>query len=131
MAVPARRSVLVLDDAPLARAVFARYAEREGWTVAAEASDAGSALDALRSALPDLVVLDGRLPPAGGLAVLPALLAERPGTPVLLIAALEEAALAREALRLGASGILLRPLLGSQVAEQLRRVARTLAAGRE
>ena len=123
--------VLVLDDAPLERAIFARYAVREGWTIAGEAEHADEALAALARAHPDLVVLDGRLPPAGGLALLPKLLAERPGLPVLIVAAFEEAALLRDALRLGAVGGLQRPLLPSQVAEQLARVARTLPARRE
>jgi DNA-binding NarL/FixJ family response regulator len=125
------RRILVLDDAPLERAIFARYAAREGWLVAGEAAETESALAALRASRPDVVVLDGRLPPAGGLALLPSLLAERPGLPVLIVVAFEEAALLRQALRLGAAGGLQRPLLPTQVAEQLRRLARTLPAGRE
>jgi DNA-binding NarL/FixJ family response regulator len=125
------RRVLVLDDAPLERAIFARYAAREGWLVTGEAVDAESALVALRASRPDLVVLDGRLPPTGALALLPSLLAESPGLPVLVVVAFEEAALLRQALRLGAAGGLQRPLLPTQVAEQLRRLARTLPAGRE
>jgi CheY-like chemotaxis protein len=134
MAAPperAERRVLVCDDASLERAIFARYARREGWCVCAEAEDAGAALAALEDSRPDLIVLDGRLPPAGGLSLLPALLARCPGVPVLFVAALEEVATSREALRLGAAGVLRRPLLPSAVAEQLRRVARTSPPERE
>jgi two-component system chemotaxis response regulator CheB len=121
----------VADDAPLERAIFARYAAREGWVVCAEAVDGDAALAALGTAQPDLVILDGRLPPAGALALLPRLLAARPGIAVLVVAAFEEAALLREALKLGAAGGLQRPLLPAQVGEQLRRLARTLPARRE
>jgi len=125
------RRVLLLDDAPLERRIVARSVQREGWVVVGEAGDAESALAALRTSQPDLIVLDGRLPPAGGLALLPALLAERPAVPVLIVVAFEEVALLREALRLGAAGGLQRPLLPSQIAEQLRLVARTPPPERE
>lgn len=125
------RRVLLCDDATLQRTLFARFAKPEGWTVAGEAADAEGALSALRSLRVDLVVVDGRLPPSGALAVLPGLLAERPDVPILIVVAFEESSLLREALALGAAGALLRPLLPSQVAEQLRRVARTLPVRRE
>jgi len=125
------RRVLVLDDGPVERAAFARFARSAGWVVAGEAADAAGALEALAESNAELVVLDGRLPPDGALALLPRLLEARPGLPVLIVVALDEAPLLREAVKLGAAGGLQRPLLPAQVVEQLGRVARTPPARRE
>ena len=123
--------VLVVNDAPLERAIFRRYALRAGCTIAGEAPDADAALTALDETAADLVVLDGRIPPSGCLEALVRLRELRPGLPVLVIVALEEVELLRAALREGAAGALARPLLPSQIFEQLRLVARRAAGENE
>jgi DNA-binding NarL/FixJ family response regulator len=127
----ADRRIVLLDDAPVECALFERFARRNGWVVATTESDAASGLAAVTACRPSVIVVDGRLPPAGALQVLPALFAAAPAALVLVIVAFEEAALAREALRLGAAGYMQRPLLPGAVADQLALVARTLAARRE
>ena len=117
--------ILVLDDASLEREILARFAARAGHAVVAEATDLAEAFARLEEALPDVAVVDGRLPPEGGPAAIAALRARLPHTPLLVIAALEETALVRAAFTAGANGILQRPLLPSQVGDVLARVART------
>jgi DNA-binding NtrC family response regulator len=129
-AAPDRRIVL-LDDAPVECALFARFARRGGWIVERTAPDAVSGREAVAACRPSLIVVDGRLPPEGALPALPGLLAVVPGTLAFVIVAFEEEALAREALRRGAAGYFRRPLLPGAVAGQLALVARTLAARRE
>jgi DNA-binding NarL/FixJ family response regulator len=55
--------------------------------VVAEAEDGTAAVDAFRDATPDVCVLDQQMPGLNGLEAAQAILAERPGTQVLLFSA--------------------------------------------
>jgi DNA-binding response OmpR family regulator len=63
------RTVLVVDDEPIIADLVSRYLERAGYRTAV-AGDGPSALAAVRSAMPDLVVLDLMLPGIDGLEVM-------------------------------------------------------------
>lgn len=72
----ARRAlrVVIADDAPAMRRGFAELlGEIEGVAVVGAAGDAPQAIDTVRRLLPDVLVLDFRMPGGGGLAVLDAL----------------------------------------------------------
>jgi DNA-binding response OmpR family regulator len=102
------RIVLVDDAAPL-RALFIRIATALGHEVVGEADTPGAALALARTLAPDAIVVDGRL---GGAEVGPLISELRqaaPGSPVLVIAALDETVLAGLARRFGAAGLLRRP----------------------
>ncbi len=118
--------VLIADDAAVERAILRRLVLAAGHEVAGEARDATQLLELALRLLPDLVVLDGRLPPSGGLSALAALraLASSP-PPVVVIAALGERAFLQTALRSGAQGGVMRPLAAAEFTETLARLART------
>ncbi|MBC5811124.1 MAG: response regulator [Candidatus Eremiobacteraeota bacterium] len=117
--------VLVADDAAAARAVAAHLLRSLGHEVCAEAEDAGTLTAAFAAAAPDVVLLDGRLPPEGGLAALRALLATSSAAKVLVVAAIGESSLVRDAMAAGASGVVRRPLLPSELAAAFASGART------
>jgi len=117
--------ILLADDAAVARAIFERIARAEGHEVVGAALDRDALLEQSVRLLPDVVVLDSRFPPVGGLSALTAL-RELPAPPLVIVsAALGEAEFLQAALRSGASGGLFRPLRAAQVIETLRRLART------
>ena len=59
-------SLLIVDDDPDMRMVARMVAEDCGWDVITEASDAEEALDLLRAATPDVVLIDFHLPGMDG-----------------------------------------------------------------
>jgi two-component system, chemotaxis family, chemotaxis protein CheY len=125
MTIHAGMRILIADDAPVERAILRRLVVREGHEVAGEACDSDELLELASGHLPDLVVLDGRFPPVGGLHAL-ALLRALPSPPaVIVIAALGERAFLETAVRSGAQGGVLRPLSAADFAETLRHLART------
>jgi two-component system response regulator (stage 0 sporulation protein F) len=115
--------VLVADDAPLARSILARLIVAAGHEVAAEAHDAPSLYERVATARPNLVIVDGRLPPSGALEAVRSLRAGGTDAPILVATAMGELDLLRAVLAAGASGGLPRPFLRSQVEEALRRYA--------
>lgn len=109
---------MIVDDAAVERAIFARIAVALGHEIAGEATDAAAGERLAQELRPNLIVLDGRLP-GNGLDAIEPLLAAAPGARVAVIAAIGELDLVRTARAHGASAAFRRPLLMSQVAEVL------------
>ena len=78
-----RTSVLIVDDHPSFRACARMILEADGFTVIGEAEDGESALSAIESLSPDVVLLDIQLPDMDGFAVLDRLTSNSP--PVVLV----------------------------------------------
>lgn len=101
--------LVVIDDHPIVRDGLKTYLSlQRDLEVIGEAGSAAEGLERARETAPDLVLLDLQLPGEGGLALLPKLSAlERPPKVLVLTSLLDEEML-REALRLGASGYLVK-----------------------
>jgi len=95
------------------------------FTLLAQCGDGDAALAALRRHRPHVLVLDLQMPLKNGLAVLRALRAEPLPSRVVALAAAHDAASAREAVRLGARGI----VLGDDAARLLVPCIREVVAG--
>jgi DNA-binding NarL/FixJ family response regulator len=63
------KTVLIVDDHPSFRASARRMLEADGYDVVGEAADGGAALTAVKRLLPELVLLDVRLPGMDGFGV--------------------------------------------------------------
>lgn len=106
---PARAcSVLVVDDDERFRERLAKALRQRGHEVSV-ADGLEAALAVARATALDRAVIDLRMPGAGGLAVLRALLAERPGLEVVVLTGYGSIASAVEAMRLGARDYLTKP----------------------
>ena len=120
--------VLLADDQALLRATFRILIESEAdMTVVGEATDGREAVELTRTHLPDLVLMDIRMPGTDGLAATSAICAdpELSVTRVLILTTFETDEYVAQALRAGASGF-----LGKDVtAETLLSGIRTVAAG--
>ena len=92
-------------------------------------TDSGDALPALvRTAQPDVVVMDIEMPGPGVLKVIPAVSAERPGLRVLVLSGHSEESYAVHVLRAGASGYLEKALATDQLVAAVHRVHATLSS---
>ena len=100
--------ILVVDDEAPVRDVLIEYFSSEGYVVEA-ASSGRDALAAVRRQRPNLVLLDLRMDGMDGLETLAALKQIDAGLPVIMVTANEDAAVARETLRLGAFDYVAKP----------------------
>jgi CheY-like chemotaxis protein len=102
-------TILVIDDDPQVRGAFRRLLERDGYrTVGAD--DGLRGIEAFRSAPPDIVLLDLRMPEMDGLEVLSILVEEAPETPVVVSSGAGTMRDAVEALRRGAWDFVTKPV---------------------
>ena len=114
------RVLLIEDDAVVSIAV-ATAVEELGHEVESEPT-AERGLRAAREDPPAVVLLDLHLPGKGGLEILPELLAIEPKPAVAVMTALPTAENAMDALSLGASAHLSKPVEGEELAELLERL---------
>ena len=117
--------VLVVDDQTLVRAGFAAIIDLEpDMEVVGEVDDGSQVLEAARSTLPDVVLMDIRMQTMDGIAATRALLEHGPpGVRVLMLTTFDLDEYLYEALRSGASGFLLKDAPPERVFDAVRVVA--------
>lgn len=101
--------ILIVDDhAVVRRGLRALLNSQPGVEVCCEATTGPEAIEEAKTCKPDLVILDLTLPEKNGLEVLGAIRADSPETEVLVLTMHFSEEIAREALRLGAIGYVLK-----------------------
>jgi DNA-binding NarL/FixJ family response regulator len=123
---PAEVRVLLVDDQPLIRVGFRMVLENEsGIEVVGEADDGVEAVDLAATLVPDVVVMDVRMPRMDGIAATERITTRLPGVRVLILTTFDLDEYAFAGLRAGASGFLLKDARPAD----LVRAIRTVAAG--
>ncbi len=118
-----QKRILIVDDHPLFRYGIARLVgANTQFSICGEASDALSALDAMRSLEPDLVLLDISLHGTSGIELIKPMLSERPALLILVLSMHDESFHALRALRIGARGFVVKSEAASQIISALERV---------
>lgn len=94
-----------------------------GFEVVAEAGDLETTGRYVRAHRPDVLVLDLNLPEGSSLPAIPELLADSPDTAVVVLTMQQDPAFAREAMRAGALGYVLKHSAGSELVDAVRAAA--------
>ena len=101
--------ILIVDDhAVVRRGVRSLLESHEGWEVCGEATTGRDAVEQSRQLRPDVVVMDLSLPELNGLDATRQILKDRPGTEVLVLTMHQSEELARDVLRAGARGYVMK-----------------------
>jgi DNA-binding NarL/FixJ family response regulator len=119
--------VLLVDDQALVRTGFRMILEgADDIEVVGEASDGHEATELARSARPDVVVMDVRMPHVNGVEATRRIRQDAPGSAgpkILILTTFDLDEYVYAALRAGASGFLLKDTLASDLLSALRAVA--------
>jgi len=103
------KSVLVIDDDPLIRKTLSSYLSKKGFE-ALVAEDGEEGLQKYEEHIPDLVILDIRLPDVDGLGVLGRIREKNPNASIIIMTAYDDMKTTIEAIKLGAFEYLVKPL---------------------
>ena len=95
-----------------------------GFEVVAEAGDMDAAGRYVGAHRPSVLVLDLNMPEGSSLPAIPGLLERSPGTAIVVLTMQNDPAFAREALRAGALGYVLKASAGTELVEAVRAAAR-------
>jgi len=117
--------VLIVDDQSLVRAGFRMILEsEEGIEVVGESADGAEALEAAAELSPDVILMDVRMPNVDGLEATRRLLeGKAEGPRVLILTTFDLDEYVYEALRVGASGFLLKDTPPEQLVEAIHVVS--------
>jgi two-component system, NarL family, response regulator NreC len=118
--------LVLVDDHAVVRAGLRRVLEaQEGWEVVAEAGGLDEARRRVLGHKPDVLVLDLNLGTESALGAIPELLERSPGTAIVVLTMQDEPAYARDALRHGARGYVLKEAAEAELVTAVQ----TAAAG--
>jgi two-component system response regulator NreC len=116
-----RTTVVIADDHAVVRSGLKALLDAEpGFEVTGEARDVRSALTYVRAQRPDVLVLDLNMPGDASLPAIPDLLEASPGTAIVVLTMQNDPAFAREALRAGALGYVLKESANAELVEAVR-----------
>ena len=116
--------IVVIDDHTLfRRGITALLARVPDFAVVGEAADGFEGIKAVAAHRPDVVLLDLNMPGISGIEAMKAILAEAPGTHVVLLTVSEDAMDLMAALRAGALGYLLKNIDSDFLVDSIRRAA--------
>jgi DNA-binding NarL/FixJ family response regulator len=116
-------TVLVVDDHPFMRSGLAgEINSQPDMRVVAEANDGRECLDKFKKHLPDVTLLDLRMPNMNGLDALKAIRSIKPDARVIILTTLVADVQVYRALQAGAMGYLLKSLLQNDLVDTVRAV---------
>ncbi|HET7928165.1 MAG TPA: response regulator transcription factor [Actinomycetota bacterium] len=117
--------VLVVDDHPVWRDGLRQDIERAGTaSVVGEASDGGEAIDMARETMPDVILMDLRMPTVPGVDAIRLIVEDAPHVKILVLSATGEEADVLEAVKVGASGYLLKSATRDEIVDAVTRIHR-------
>ena len=117
-------TILLVDDQALLRMGFRMVLEAEDdLEVVGEADDGKAAIAQVRALRPDVVLMDVRMPGMNGIEATEQIVAEHPGSRVIILTTFDLDEYAFAALRAGASGFLLKNAEPTELVAAIRSVA--------
>ncbi len=106
--------LLIAEDETIIRLDLRELLERAGFEVCAEAHDGLEAVELARTELPDLAILDVKMPRLDGIEAAKRILDERP-IPIVILTAYDQQELIARAVEAGVYGYLVKPFRESDL----------------
>ncbi len=103
------KTLLVVDDAAIIREIIKDAATEAGWTAVGEAENGQEAVEQYEKLQPDVVTLDLVMPEYDGRHALRGIAKLDPKAKVVVVSALDQKDVLKEAFTLGASDFLVKP----------------------
>jgi DNA-binding NarL/FixJ family response regulator len=123
-----RIRILIVDDHPLLREGIVSLVEKQAdMLIVAEASNGKEAVQLFRQHIPDITLMDLRLPGMDGIDAMTSIVAQFPDAKVIVLTTFSGDTQILRALKAGARGYLLKELMRKELLDAIR----TVQAGRK
>lgn len=120
-------TLLVTDDSMIIREMIKDVAVEAGWRIVGEAADGQEAIDRYRTLRPTAVTLDLVMPEFDGLHGLKGIRAFDPDAQVLLVSAIDQKPVLKEAIAYGAADFIVKPFEKARLTAALQALAKRSA----
>jgi two-component system chemotaxis response regulator CheY len=122
------RRLLVIDDALIIREIIKDTVIDVGWEIVGEASNGQEAVELYEKLRPDAVTLDLVMPEYDGLHALRGILKMDPDAKIVVVSAIDQKNVLREAFKIGATDFLIKPFDNETLVRTLETVCPATAA---
>ncbi|MFK4136657.1 response regulator [Pseudomonas luteola] len=120
-----KTTMLLVDDHAIVRQGIRSLLDITGeFDVIGEAGDGQTAIELAQASKPELVLLDLMMPGLSGVETIKRLLEVSPGSQIAVLSSTEEDELAFAAIEAGAQSFLVKTMLGDELIDMIRRIAR-------
>mgnify|MGYP001133449054 CR=1 FL=1 len=103
------KTVLIVDDAAFMRVTIKNMLEKNGYSVIGEAENGKVAVVKFNELKPDIVTLDITMPEMDGLAALKAIMQINGDAKIVMLTAMGQQGMVKEAVMSGAKGFIVKP----------------------
>lgn len=117
------KRVLVVDDAAFMRVSIKNMLIKNGYEVCGEAENGEIAIQKYQELSPDIVTMDITMPDKDGLASLKEILAVNPSANVIMVSAMGQESMVREAIISGAKGFIVKPFKEDVIVSALKNIS--------
>ncbi|MFZ5944955.1 MAG: response regulator [Bacillota bacterium] len=115
--------VLIVDDAAFMRMTLRKIFEKNGFEVVGEAENGAKGVEKYKELQPDVVTLDITMPEKDGIAALKEINAYQPKAKVIMVSAMGQESMVKEALINGAKTFIVKPFKEDYVIETVTKIA--------
>ncbi|MFA5675717.1 MAG: response regulator [Christensenellales bacterium] len=103
------KKVLIVDDAAFMRVSIKNMLGKNGYEIVGEAENGKIAIQKYQDLAPDVVTMDITMPEMDGLTSLKSILSIDPNANIIMISAMGQESMVREAVLSGAKGFIVKP----------------------
>jgi two-component system chemotaxis response regulator CheY len=114
--------VLIVDDAAFMRLSVRQMLERNGFDVIGEAENGNDAVAMAKELNPDIVTMDITMPEMNGIEAVSRIMAFAPHTKILMVSAMGQELMVREAILAGAKNFLVKPFKEADLIGALKKL---------
>ncbi|MDR0858649.1 MAG: response regulator [Oscillospiraceae bacterium] len=114
--------VLIVDDAAFMRISIKNMLTKNGYEVVGEAENGKIGVEKYAELKPDIVTMDITMPEMSGLDALKAIIASDKGAKVVMVSAMGQEAMVRDAILSGAKGFLVKPFKEEGIMDALKKL---------
>ena len=116
-------TVLIVDDAAFMRISIKNMLTKNGYEVIGEAENGQVGVDLYKDLKPDIVTMDITMPEMSGLEALKEITKMDPSAKVVMVSAMGQEAMVREAIVSGAKGFIVKPFKEDGIIAALKKLA--------
>lgn len=115
--------IMIVDDATFMRITIKNMLKKSAHEVVGEAENGKIAVEKYKSLMPDIITMDITMPEMDGLTALKEILKTNPSANIIMVSAMGQEAMVREAILNGAKGFIVKPFKDVDILSAIDKLA--------